>query len=155
MFRPRAPTIEIADEISINVELFHGSNDFGSAPGKHFLQNQVSGADTRWSFGNPHVPMVGVTKTETSWPAPRPMPLQRRIPPRPSIIRNVSGSAVHNRDPPKCDFFPKAGSATTPATHAVSPPDVDRLNVSRDQRSEIAAAPLEIFPGKNFQIFSA
>ena len=52
---------------------------FGSAPGKHFLQNRV-GATRPSGHGlierrpNPHVPMAVVTKGEASCPAPQPTP---------------------------------------------------------------------------------
>ena len=44
---PCAPTIEISNEISTNAGLFLARMVFGSAPGKHFLQNQVGVPDTQ------------------------------------------------------------------------------------------------------------
>jgi hypothetical protein len=111
------PPLKSQTKCPKNAGLFPDRRRFGSAPGKHFLQNQVGVPGTRVQGGHPghgpierrftqkqrrvgdaggaqrtrfsgaaalatnRDPIVGVTKTEASWPAPRPLPLQRRIRP--------------------------------------------------------------------------
>ena len=117
---PCAPTIEITDEISTNAEVFPGWMGFGSAPGKHFCKiKSASRMHDEAIQATPHVPMVGVTKMEVSWPAPRPMPAASDSPSDRRPSGNVSGPAVRNRDPPHPRIFPKPFATGQSVRHQI------------------------------------
>ena len=142
----------------------------GSAPGKHFLQNQVGIPDTQrghLGYGpierrpSHHGPRVGVTQTEASYPARQPMPLQHRIRapanhslPRLGAHRTRSGRNDHRQltiDPQTRDaaalrpFRSSGRVCESRSTYPTRPPTIAHPATSLGPCWAIATRPIAIF----------
>ena len=63
----------------------------------------------------------------------------RLQPPRPADHRNVSGSAVTNRDPPICKFFRRADRRSATGAPAISPEPIGRARMTRHHGSYVTS----------------